>query len=260
MAVPNCSAKYRSDPVVTPADNHDYFRDAEEWEDIVVPDTVALCFSREQLVTLLETFPGERLPGYYGDLYVVDRSDGRVGIAGNFGIGSPSTAIMMEELIADGAERFLSFGYAGCLRPEISPGEIVVCEKAIRDEGTSHHYEPPSEFAEPDDSLTDAVRQWLGNRFDTVYSGPAWTTDAIYQETHREVNEYRSRGILTVEMEAAAVFTVANYHDVEAAATFVVSDHLGEDGWEPHFGEIDDETAALGRSTIEFLIETSAPT
>jgi purine-nucleoside phosphorylase len=72
----------------------------------------------------------------------------------------------------------------------------------------------------------------LGTAFE---QGPTWTIDAPYRETVSEIRRYRLRGILTVEMEASAMFSVARLRDCEAAALFVVSDNLDERGWEPRF-------------------------
>ena len=69
--------------------------------------------------------------------------------------------------------------------------------------------------------------------------GPSWTTDAPYRETAEEIAKYRADGILTVEMEASCLFTVARNVGAAAAAAFVVSDVLHGEQWEPHFGSAD---------------------
>jgi uridine phosphorylase len=114
-------------------------------------------------------------------------------------------------------------------------GEFVVCEKAIRDEGTSHHYVESETYARPSDSVVTTIRETLREREEPFHVGPSWTTDAVYQETRAEVERYADQGVLTVEMEAATVFTVAAYRGVDAGAMFVVSDYLGPSEWEPNF-------------------------
>ncbi len=71
------------------------------------------------------------------------------------------------------------------------------------------------------------------------HRGPTWTTDAPYRETVEEITRYRGEGILTVEMEAAALFTVARLSGLAAAAAFCVSDVLHGERWEPHFAAAD---------------------
>ncbi len=151
------------------------------------------------------------------------------------GPGSPCATIVVEELAAQGVRRFVMVGLAGALDPDLAPGSYVVCTRALRDEGTSLHYRPPGRFALPDARLTRDLRQLLERERVPYRAGPTWTTDAPYRETREELRRFRREGILTVEMEASAVFTVARCRGFAAAALFVVSDRLDEKGWEPWF-------------------------
>ena len=99
----------------------------------------------------------------------------------------------------------------------------------------SHHYAPPDPFAVPDPGLTARLRAALPE----AVHGPSWTTDAPYRETAEEVAKYRAEGIVTVEMEASCLFTVASAVGVPAAAAFAVSDVLHGEQWTPHFGSAD---------------------
>jgi uridine phosphorylase len=150
-------------------------------------------------------------------------------------IGAPGAAIAVEELAARGTELFIGVGTAGALDGRLAAGDLVVCSSALRDEGTSHHYAPPEPFAFPDPALTARLREAAP----TAAYGPSWTTDAPYRETSEEIAKYRAEGILTVEMEASCLFTVARTMGVPAAAAFVVSDVLHGEQWEPHFGSAD---------------------
>ena len=150
-------------------------------------------------------------------------------------IGAPAAAIAVEQLAARGTELLIGVGTAGALDERLTEGDLVVCSAALRDEGTSHHYAPAEPFAYPDPGLTARLRQALP----TAACGPSWTTDAPYRETAEEVAKYRAEGILTVEMEASCLFTVAKALGVATAAAFVVSDVLHGEQWEPHFGSAD---------------------
>ncbi len=150
-------------------------------------------------------------------------------------VGAPATAMAVEELSARGTELFVGIGTAGAISDRLAPGGLVVCSAALRDEGTSHHYAPADTFAHPDLALTARLRDELPS----AAHGPSWTTDAPYRETAEELAEYRTEGVLTVEMEASCLFTVARAVGVPAAAAFVVSDVLHGDQWEPHFGTAD---------------------
>jgi len=151
------------------------------------------------------------------------------------GPGAPHVAIVAEELAALGVRRFVIVGIAGSLQPQLRVGSLVLCSKALRDEGTSHHYVKPQPFAYPSPTLTRRLTQAMARSVSTFDLGPTWTTDAPYRETVTEIRRYRDRGILTVEMEASALFSVARLRHCEAAALFVVSDNLDERGWEPRF-------------------------
>lgn len=253
MTFPNVADKHRGDAVITPEKSVEYRDSRSDSAAEGVPEAVVLCYSRGLMEYLTESRDGREVGSYYGDLYVFDDFGGRVGVMGNFGIGAPTTAMMMEELAADGVEQFLSIGFAGCLQDDIEMGEFIVCDRAVRDEGTSHHYAASEKFARPTEALFDDVTRTLADRDEPFHVGPSWTTDAIYRETVREVEEYASEGVLTVEMEAATAFTVAAHRGVEAAAMFVVSDYLGTAEWEPRFHLTETDMQRLGDAAAEIL-------
>ncbi len=253
MSFPNLPGKQDAEPLVTPAEHSEY-RHAEA--DSVLerlPEAVVLCYSRSLMNYLTETHDGEFVGNYYGDLYAFADADYAVGVLGNFGIGAPATAMLMDELIADGVETFLSIGFAGCLDETIEMGEFIICDKAIRDEGTSHHYVEAEKYAHASDSLTDETVGLLREREESFHVGPSWTIDAMYRETKQEVRQYAEEGVLTVEMEASAVFAIAEYRNVEAASMFVVSDYLGLADWEPKFHLTAEDMQNLGDTAKDVL-------
>lgn len=140
------------------------------------------------------------------DLHTFDGTDGTVGVVGRFGIGAPAATAVLESLAALGARRFIGVGTAGALVPELAAGDVVVCSRAVRDEGVSHHYLPSARWAEPASGLTAR----LTDRLDAVGLAPipaaAWTIDAPYRETVAEARHYVQDGVAVVEMEAAAPF------------------------------------------------------
>ena len=142
---------------------------------------------------------------------------------------------MLEELIAFGARRFISVGTAGSLRADLEPGSLVLCDSALRDEGTSYHYLPGGGLVYPSEALTASLRRALERNSLAFRAGPSWTTDAIYRETPSEVLLHSGKGALVVEMEAAALFAVAQFRSCEIASCFSVSDTLAELAWRPEF-------------------------
>lgn len=157
-----------------------------------------------------------------------------IGFVKMTGIGSPNAVTVLEELIALGGKEFLNIGTAGGLDNE----GIFLCDKAIRDEGTSYHYLPHGDFAYPDKELTEELRKSIEDKNLNFKKGTTWTIDAPYRETKAEVAKYTKEGVATVEMEASALFTVAKYRKVKLASAFVVSDIL-RDKWSPKFHKFD---------------------
>ena len=93
--------------------------------------------------------------------YALDATDGRVGIVRVPGVGAPVTALLMEELIARGAERFLALGHVGSLQPDVELGDLVVVDRALRDEGTSHHYLDAGAYVDATPALCDRLEAAL---------------------------------------------------------------------------------------------------
>lgn len=164
------------------------------------------------------------------DIYVYKE----VGFVRMTGIGSPNAVTILEELIALGGKEFLNIGTAGGLHNE----GVFLCDKAIRDEGTSHHYLPHGDLAYPDKEFTDKLSKSLQKNGLAFETGTTWTIDAPYRETKAEVARYVKEGVKTVEMEASALFSVAKYRKVKIASAFVVSDLLGKK-WLPKFHRFD---------------------
>lgn len=249
MSFPNHPDKHDAEPLITP--DHSATVAESDFESTL--SGVVLCYSSALMEYVVDTYEGTTIDLYLGDLHVVEQSDGRIGVLGGFGVGGPVTAMLMEELIAGGVEAFLSIGYAGCLDQQIEMGEFILCERAIRDEGTSHHYAEATTYASPTEEFLSEIQRSLRERGEPFHVGPSWTTDAIYRETTAEIERYAREGVLTVEMEAATVFTVADHRGVDAASMFVVSDYLGPAEWDPKFDLAKEDLNRLSDAALEIL-------
>src|SRR5690606_20328600 len=133
------------------------------------------------------------------------------------GVGAPLAAGILEEVIALGCRNFVACGGAGVLNRELALGHLVVPNAAVRDEGTSYHYLPPSREVAPTPAALAAVQATLQRRNVDHVVAKTWTTDAIYRETRPRMELRRAEGCVTVEMEAAALFAVARFRQVELA-------------------------------------------
>ncbi len=142
------------------------------------------------------------------------------------GMGTPSAAIVVEELIQLGAKRLVRIGTAGALSPKVRPGELVVASSAIPADGTTRHYLKGRPFAPaPSFPLLKALVESAG---EGVHVGPILTEDAFYATTPEEAREWASYGALAVEMESAAIFLLAGMRGVEAASILAVSNNVGD--------------------------------
>jgi uridine phosphorylase len=145
---------------------------------------------------------------YHTELFRFQQDGVTFGIVGG-AIGSSFAVLVAEQLFASGCRLLISVTSSGQIARVGTPPYFVLIEKALRDEGTSYHYLPPSEFA----SLQPHLRERLAGAFDalpvTVDAGATWTTDAPYRETETAIEKARAAGILAVEMEAAALYAFA---------------------------------------------------
>jgi len=148
------------------------------------------------------------------------------------GVGAPLAAAMLEETIALGCRKFIACGGAGVLDSNFPAGHVVVPTSAIRDEGTSYHYLPPSREVTASQAGITAIEQVLKRHKMDYATGKTWTTDGVFRETPNRINRRREEGCLTVEMEAAAFFAVAQFRGVTFAQLLYGGDDLGGEAWD----------------------------
>ena len=178
-------------------------------------------------------------PFFTGHLLTPENANDGLTIVGPY-IGAPYAVMLLESLIAKGAKNIIVLGWCGAITKALVPGDLLVVENAIVDEGTSRHYctlqgTPPRVAPDPD--LTRRLETHLNDAGENPHCGTIWTTDAIYRETPEKVAWYKEKGALAVEMECSALFAVAAFRNVRIAALLVVSDSLAKENgdWDPGF-------------------------
>jgi uridine phosphorylase len=234
---PNYAGKHAEEAMFTPADFAAYLRRVGALGDYDPPEGIVLCYQRSLLdhVLAAEGLDRSHRQGALHSMRRLPSSQGRIGIVGRFGIGAPAAAAALEELAALGTKRFVSIGTAGSLQRDLHVGDVVLCTDAIRDEGVSHHYLPPAKLASASAGLTSALKAALDEVPVDYHSGTSWTIDTPYRETVAEARHYQAEAVLCVEMEAAALFAVGEFRDVQVASAFAISDSLAELVWDPQF-------------------------
>ncbi len=168
-------------------------------------------------------------------------------------IGGAAAVGLLEELHALGAKRVLYFGSCGSLDRNITAGHLLVPTAAYRDEGTSYHYAPPSDFIE----VRSADR--LAEIFDELsvpyIKTKTWTTDAIYRETQDNMAKRKSEGCSVVEMECASIMAAAQFRGIEAYQFLYAADCLDGDKWDSRIlGKMPED---MSERIMKIAIETA---
>ena len=124
-------------------------------------------------------------------------------------------------------------GGCAALQTEIAPDAAILPTDTIRDEGVSYHYIPGNEPVTATQPLVDSLEKSLSTAgFDTV-QGTTWTTSAMYRETLPEIEHYQQNGVVSLDMESAAIWAVCQYRGVDAATVQHIGDYLTAEEWIP---------------------------
>ena len=145
---------------------------------------------------------------YHTSMYDFTYEGIKFGVVGN-AVGASFAVLVAEEMFACGCELLISMTSAGQIVSKGSPPYFVLIEKALRDEGTSYHYLPPSQFSTINPNLLEGLKGVFEKSQPPVFLGATWTTDAPFRETETAISYSRSEGILGVEMEASALYAFA---------------------------------------------------
>jgi len=189
-----------------------------------------------------QTFDG--WPCYHTQLDTFDLAGRQVGIVG-CAVGAPFAVLIAEELFASGCRFLISVTSAGQITPAGPPPYFVIIDRALRDEGTSYHYAQSGEFAVADPILVSLAVKALASSGQRIVSGASWTTDAPFRETAEAIEAARSKDILAVEMEAAALYTFAQTANVRILCVAHVTNKMGQAGDDFEKGEADGTASSL---------------
>lgn len=184
---------------------------------------------------------------------------GRLITATSTGMGCPSTAIAVEELARVGVTSFIRVGSSAGLQPGVAPGDLLVSEGSLRNDGTTAAYAHPGYPAVPDlaiaTTLADVARELSEGTGRAVHSGINATDDAFYAEGPEWIAQLSGLGILNVEMESAAMFVVARLRGLRAGMICACSSNL-VDGASLY--DLDKQRLKDGwMASIEAALETS---
>lgn len=182
---------------------------------------------------IAETFfeAPERTTEYRGLLGYTGRYRGVPVSVQTTGMGCPSLAIVVEELVRLGAHTLVRVGTAGVVSASVEPGDLIIADASIPNDGTTRQYLGGRPYAtaatfETTRALVDASEQHGG-----AHVGLIQTEDAFYATRPEDVPEMASRGVLAVEMEAAALFLLGRLRAVRTGCMLVASNRIGDDAF-----------------------------
>ncbi|MDR0986967.1 MAG: nucleoside phosphorylase [Ruminococcus sp.] len=145
-------------------------------------------------------------------------------------LGGPATVQLMELMAEKGCKRFIFFGSCGVLDNNIPPLKLILPTEAYRDEGTSYHYAPPSDYitvknaGRLDEIMTELEIPHV--------SGKTWTTDALFRETAGNTAKRKADGCIAVDMECASVTAAADFRGTQTYYILYSADSLDSDEWD----------------------------
>lgn len=146
-------------------------------------------------------------------------------------IGCPACAGNLDLFHAMGIDKVMFCGGGGVLDKDIKVGQILVVDGAIRDEGFSYHYLPPSRYVYTAPEVTTAITNYLDRNEIPYIRGLTWTTDAVFRETKDKIIQRKMEGAKIVEMEQAGCIAVSRFRSFAYGALIYGGDDVSQHVW-----------------------------
>jgi len=197
----------------------------------------------------------EKIASFFDDAHMVSEYRGFVTYTGEVdgvgisacstGIGCPSAAIVVEELMKIGAETLIRVGTTGALQPDIETGDIVIATSAVRADGTTRSYVPVEYPAVADFHVVSALIQASRGMKRGVHIGIVLSSDTFYGGNDEAIRKYGEANVLSIEMECSVIFTLAGLRGLRSGGIMAVDGNLvkgtGKSEFEPgeRTGELD---------------------
>jgi uridine phosphorylase len=207
-------------------------REARRQKSVPEGDVPAICVLDpdgdivEHLRDLGEAHRNPHWACYHTEMYDFQLDGVTCGIVGN-AVGAPFAVLVAEEMFASGCRFLISITSAGQIAPIASPPYFVLIDRALRDEGTSYHYLPAAPYSELSSRLSKIMEGAFRSSPIPVQRGMTWTTDAPFRETAEAIAFARSEGILGVEMEAAALYALAQVKTRDIVCFAHITNRMG---------------------------------
>ncbi|MPZ53347.1 MAG: uridine phosphorylase [Acidimicrobiia bacterium] len=207
--------------------------------DIPVPAVCLLDPDGDVVRHLVTTGAAQRHEGwacYHSELWVTDIGGREVGIV-PCAVGGPYAVLVAEQLAASGCTLLISVTSAGVINPLAPLPHFVLIERAWRDDGTSGHYLPTTDWAHLRRDLSESLTGAFEGLDEPVHRGASWTTDAPFRETPSAIASANAAGVHAVEMEAASLYAYATATGQRVVCIAHVTNSMAVDGDDFEKGE-----------------------
>jgi uridine phosphorylase len=212
-----------------------------------VPEICILDPDGDMLRSLIargEARPQKGWACYHTQLYSFNRDGMDFGIVG-CAVGASFAVLIAEEMFASGCKLLISVTSSGQIVPVRPPPYFIIIDRALRDEGASYHYTPPSDYSHADDGLISALEGAFAEFPVPVLTGATWTTDAPFRETQAAIDAMAGQNLMAVEMEAAALYAFAQARQKPVLCFAHVTNQMGLVDGDFEKGEADGSRDAL---------------
>lgn len=188
--------------------------DDEVWEDYVEKNKA------------LETFPAKNNSGRVFSTFRIYGHKGESILLVCPNVGGAASTVDLELLIASGINKIVAFGTCGALDKNIAKNTIIIPTSAVREEGVSYHYLPPSDEVNQNKTSIKVMEKVFSRHNMNYLSGKVWTTDAVYRETSNKLKTMKQNSCLAVDMEMASLLAVTKFRSVDFAGFLIADDNI----------------------------------
>lgn len=202
-----------------------------------MPKVLVSCFARTTFERMLSMFASPAIVATARDaanaypVYKVNYDDVEIGLL-NMPVGASSAIGCLEDVFQFGVEKVILFGTCGVLDSKIKDCSVIVPNRAVRDEGISFHYAPPSNEIAVNISVKERFTKFLEKIGCHYTEGKVWTTDGFYRETMQKVERRKEMGCVAVDMECASVAAVAQFRNKQVMQFFYAVDVVSKENWD----------------------------
>ena len=201
-----------------------------------ISEHAVLCFFGDAIEKLKKEIPFEikytlKAETHFFPVYEFQYREKKVAVI-HMPVGAPLAASFLDELGAIGCTKFIACGGCGVLAEDLPVGALLIPVSAVRDEGTSYHYLPPSREVRANEHAVKCVEKTLSEQGVRYSKVKTWTTDAFFRETKAKIQLRREEGCATVEMEASAFMAAAEFRNVTFGQLLYAGDDLSGSVWD----------------------------